>query len=198
MRVTAEVKHSTRERLLRVARQLFASRGFTRTTTRDIAAKAGLAPGTPFNYFRSKEALATALFADATAAARERSLESRRARASLAEDLFAHALAELKALQPFRSYCAEVFATALSPFAPEPGIRAGDELRRGHLDAVTTLLARHRVDPAPPTLQLYWTLHLGVLAAWSRAGADDEEVLALLDRTLRLFVAAVSAEERAR
>src|SRR5688572_14930851 len=163
MRVTAEVKQDTRERLLRVARRLFSSRGYTRTTTRDIAAKSNLAPGTPFNYFRSKEALATALFAESVVAARESYFAHRRPRATLAEELFAHALGELKALEPFRSFCAEVFARSLSPFAPDAG--DGDELRRAHVEAVGRLLALHRVDPDPALLQLYWTLYLGVLAA---------------------------------
>jgi AcrR family transcriptional regulator len=200
MRVTAEVKSNTRERLLRVARKLFASRGYTKTTTRDIAAKSGVAPGTPFNYFRSKEALATALFAEAIAPKREEFLAARRPRATLAEELFAHALCELKALEPYRSYCAEVFARSLSPFATDAV--DGDELRRAHLEAVGRLLALHRVDPDPATLQLYWTLHLGVLAAWARPAAGgeaetrDDDVLALLDRTVRLFVTAVAPQER--
>jgi AcrR family transcriptional regulator len=198
MRVTAEVKSRTRERLLRVARRRFAARGYARTTTRDIAAAARVAPGTPFNYFPSQEALAMALLAEAAAQGRARALRSPRAGASLAEDLFALALAELKALEPYRSFCAEVFERALGPFAPDPSSQAGDGLRREHLEAAAAVLARHRVDPDPAALRLYWTLHLGVLAEWSRPGADADEPLALLDRTTRLFASALARKGRAR
>ena len=50
MRVTAETKRVTRERILAAARELFDSQGFDNTTTRDIAAAAGIATGTLFNY----------------------------------------------------------------------------------------------------------------------------------------------------
>ena len=44
-----------REEILRAAVSLFASQGFTRTTTREIAHAAGIAEGTIYTYFASKE-----------------------------------------------------------------------------------------------------------------------------------------------
>ena len=55
MRITAEAKTATRERIIKVAAKLFAKKGYDTTTTRDIASKAGIAAGTLFNYFGSKE-----------------------------------------------------------------------------------------------------------------------------------------------
>ena len=49
MRVTAETKVRTRDEIVLVARELFAKKGFADTTTRDIAASAGIAVGTLFN-----------------------------------------------------------------------------------------------------------------------------------------------------
>jgi len=45
------------EEILEVAARLFAERGFHRTTTKDIAEAAGVAEGTLYNYFDSKDAL---------------------------------------------------------------------------------------------------------------------------------------------
>ena len=45
------------EEILEVAARLFADRGFHRTTTKDIAEAAGVAEGTLYNYFDSKDAL---------------------------------------------------------------------------------------------------------------------------------------------
>ena len=70
MRVTAQVQAATRERILEVAKQLFASQGFHATTTREIARAAGLATGTMFNYFSSKEAIVGSLASEALAEVR--------------------------------------------------------------------------------------------------------------------------------
>jgi AcrR family transcriptional regulator len=56
---------ATRQALLDAAIELFAERGYDRTTVRDIATRAGVNQALLFRYFGSKEAL----FATATAAA---------------------------------------------------------------------------------------------------------------------------------
>ena len=65
MRVTAETKAATRQRIVDASRQLFAAKGFEASTTRDIADAAGVASGTLFNYFVTKEAILSSLAADA-------------------------------------------------------------------------------------------------------------------------------------
>jgi len=47
---------------LRAALDLFAEKGFYRTTTKAISKKAGIAEGTLFNYFETKEDLALYFF----------------------------------------------------------------------------------------------------------------------------------------
>ena len=54
-------KAETREKLFRVAMQLFAERGFFDTTTEDITAAADVGQGTFFNYFPSKQHVLTML-----------------------------------------------------------------------------------------------------------------------------------------
>jgi AcrR family transcriptional regulator len=54
---------ATREALLGAARELFATRGFERTTVRDIAAAAGVNQALLFRYFGSKEELLGAVLA---------------------------------------------------------------------------------------------------------------------------------------
>ena len=51
----------TRERIFRSAMQLFAARGFTKTTVEDITEAADVGKGTFFNYFRNKEDVLSAL-----------------------------------------------------------------------------------------------------------------------------------------
>ncbi len=54
----------TREKLHRAALELFVAQGVTETTTRQIAAKAGIAEGTIYRHYQSKEALACDLLID--------------------------------------------------------------------------------------------------------------------------------------
>lgn len=59
-------KHENREMILSAARQVFSDLGFDATTVRDIVRRTGLASGTFYNYFRSKEEVFEAVL-DATA-----------------------------------------------------------------------------------------------------------------------------------
>jgi AcrR family transcriptional regulator len=51
-----------RDTILDAAQSVFAERGYHRTTIKDIAARAGVADGTVYNYFDNKDALLSALF----------------------------------------------------------------------------------------------------------------------------------------
>jgi AcrR family transcriptional regulator len=66
-RKRSERKAETRQTVLRSALELFAERGFDETSTADIAAHAGVAQGTVFLVAPSKEALASAAFAESIA-----------------------------------------------------------------------------------------------------------------------------------
>jgi AcrR family transcriptional regulator len=48
---------STREKILKVAQQLFARNGYDGTTTKELAEKAGIAEGTLFRHFTNKKAI---------------------------------------------------------------------------------------------------------------------------------------------
>src|SRR5438132_6250080 len=65
MRVSAQTKAATRENILDAAQRLFAENGYDATATRDIARAAGIATGTLFNYFPTKEAIVACLAGDA-------------------------------------------------------------------------------------------------------------------------------------
>src|SRR5438132_9047672 len=58
----AENKAAIRKRIVTAALSLFQTRGFDATTTKAIARKAGIAEGTVFNYFRTKEDIALHFF----------------------------------------------------------------------------------------------------------------------------------------
>jgi AcrR family transcriptional regulator len=198
MRVTAETKQATRGRILEAARDCFGKDGFEATTTREIAAAAGIAAGTLFNYFPAKEAIAVALVADVLHEARRKYEGRTQGGESLEEDLFGLVAAELRALRPHRGYLRPVLETALSPLARAEVSPEGESIRVEHLEVVARLFAAR--DPKAPlsplALNLYWTLYTGVLAFWAGdASPRQEDTLALLDHYLRAFVVSLHHSE---
>jgi AcrR family transcriptional regulator len=190
MRIREDVKQATRQRILECARELFERDGFDRASTRDIARAAGIATGTLFNYFATKEAIAMTLVAEALDAAREDFQKKPPPAASLAEDLFAFVAAALRRLRPHRAYLDTVLERALSPLAHAAAYPEGEAVRAAHLETVAGLLRKHGRDEEPSfvTLHLYWTLLAGVLAFWSRdRSRHQENTLAVLDQSLDMF-----------
>lgn len=173
-----------------VAVKLFAKQGWDGTTTRDLATAAGIATGTLFNYFQSKEAVAAALVSESLAKAQHEFEAKRDTGQSLEEDLFSLIWTGLKSLRKMRGVLASALETILSPLARSSSQSPGESIRVNHLDAVERIILAHGIPgPLPAvTLQLYWTLYLGVIAYWA---ADDspnqEDTLALLDESTKLF-----------
>src|SRR5688572_13328432 len=185
MRVTAQTKSATRQRILDVAKRQFAQQGFDAATTRDIARAAEIAVGTLFNYFPTKESIVECLMSDACARAAEEfqachsvaatpAVESDPAQVdeppSLEEELFAHAAAILRKLKPYRKYLPAVLETSLSPLAFTKAQQNRPPLRAAHLENVSQILFRHgqHESLSPVAMQLYWTLYIGVLAFWAK------------------------------
>jgi len=192
LRITLEAKQRTRERILETAERLFRKQGFETATTRELAQAAGIASGTLFNYFASKEAIALEL----VLAALERAVAACERRASglrnLEEDLYALIAAGLRELRPLRSLVPAVIETCLGAARCSSGGNEGAEaLRLRQLEAAGRLAQHHGVGEAFSALaqELYWTLYTGVLAYWSRDESPrQEDTLAYLDAALKMFV----------
>ena len=189
MRVTAQVQAATRQRILEVAQELFASQGFDATTTRDIAKAAGIATGTMFNYFNSKEAVVGSLAAEALADLGADFKGVNRDGATLEEDLFAFVAAGLRKLKPVRKDLPVVLATALSPVCADVDDDCS-RLQVSHLEAVAQLAHEHGVQELPAmAMHIYWSLYTGLLSFWANDNSPrQEDTLALLDHSLEMFV----------
>jgi AcrR family transcriptional regulator len=198
MRVNAETKQATRQRILETAQELFARQGFESATTREIARAAQIGNATLFNYFPTKEALAHCLIreaweeaAEAFAASESQSDQSNddAQLPTLEEELFAQIAAILRKLKPFRKYLTAVLETSLSPLTKDANGEVS--LRVTHLEAVSRIITRHGYGEmlTGVALDLYWTLLTGVLAHWSTdASPRQQRTLALLDQSLAMFV----------
>ena len=207
MRVTAQTKFATRNRILAVAKKQFAEQGFEATTTRDIARAADIGVGTLFNYFPTKESIVESFVEDACARAEEEFRIEADSQASpkpaadeplsLEEELFAHVAGILRKLKPYRKYLLAVLETTLSPLASNGTNKDRPSLRASHLEIVSKIASAHGQQESLSTvaLQLYWTLYTGVLTFWSKDRSPRQEnTLALLDQSLAMFVGWLTAQ----
>jgi AcrR family transcriptional regulator len=191
MRVSADTKKATCRRILGAARELFGQKGYDSVSTRELARTAGIATGTLFNYFATKETIAMALVAEALEEANQDFAKRARKAESLEEDLFSFVAVQLRRLKPHRGYLESVLERSLSPLARADAAPEGEAIRVTHLETVAQLLHEHgwQEELSFALLHLYWTLYVGMLAFWSRDGSRHQEnTLAVLDQALKMFV----------
>ncbi|MFH0780978.1 MAG: TetR/AcrR family transcriptional regulator [Pseudomonadota bacterium] len=195
MRITQEAKRQNRQKILETAATLFNEQGYEKTTTRDISKACGMAKGTIFNYFPSKETLAMTMVAEAMEEGRQTYLKRRSGAENLLEDLFLFVASELRALRSFRLYIGPVLESGMSVFAKHSNCPAGEEARLAHLNTVGSILEDHdfEIPENSVTVTLYWSLYLGLLAHWSKDTSDNQqETLALLDYSMRVFTSIIA------
>lgn len=192
----AQNKQVIRGRIVKSALNLFQTKGFDTTTTKAIARKAGIAEGTVFNYFRSKEDIALSFFEDevdhAIAAVRE---NPRLRKAPLEEKLFTLVHSQLEYLAPYERFIGAALIHALNPASHlGPFSHRAQQLRHRYLAFVTEL-----VEESSPKQQHgpiswfvpegFWIYYLGVLLFWLYDSSEDKQhTLAFLDRSLHVGV----------
>jgi len=194
MRITAEAKAETKDRILEVATKLFTTAGWENTTTRGIASRAGIAAGTLFNYFESKEAIVAALMSVALQEAQEQIRKRGSGGESIEEDLFSLIWTELRSLSRYRVFLPVAAESIFGHMSRSSSNGPGESLRVKHFEAVEQILAGHGIStPRPLTMELYWILYLGVFTYWATDNSPkQEDTLALLDQSLKLFVTALN------
>jgi AcrR family transcriptional regulator len=195
MRISEQTKQENRARILEKAAEIFIGKGYEAATTRDIALASGLAAGTLFNYFPSKETLAMTMVADALNQGWGDFQRRRTGDEDLAEDLFLFIVSGLRRLRPQRTFLGPVLERSLSPFPRKTVCPEGEAARLGHLAAMQEIIGRHGFSEAPDyvAVTMYWSLYLGILAFWASDESPNQEATqALIDYSIRMFVRVIS------
>jgi AcrR family transcriptional regulator len=199
-------RERTKRQILDVALALFQEKGFRPTTMRDIADRAGIALGTTYNYFPTKEHLALYFFE----AALERGLARHRreapAEASLEEKIFLLISLELEEVEPYRELLPVIVTQAMVPTSPlHPYSLESQRLKNRHLEYVAELV-REAIDrgelPAlgyeSMMLSAFWVFHLGMVMFWlNDESPNKEDTYVLLDKSLRFILGALRQESGA-
>jgi AcrR family transcriptional regulator len=187
-------KERTKESILEAALQLFREKGIEGTTTKEISKKAGIAEGTLFNYFKTKEDLALYFFQKET----ENLIDWFRAdtrlqRAPLREKLFAIIHRQLEYIEPYEEFIGAVFCRSLQPNSTlSPLSFESQELRFKYLRFIREVLAdSERKGEIPPVGDLgayaVGLFYLGIVTHWLQdTSRGKQKTLAMLDRALSL------------
>jgi len=189
-----ENKEKTKQAILAAALKLFAEKGFYNTSTRAISRKAGIAEGTLFNYFETKEDLALYFF--------EREMDDvvewfegnrRMKRAALPEKLFAIIQHSLERLEPYQEFIGAVYLRALAPCSKlSPWRLQNQERELRYLRFIREILAEAESEGRLPHLgdfgaYAFRLFHSAIITYWLQdCSRGKEQTLALLDRCLKL------------
>jgi len=195
MRINEQTKQENRTRILEKSAEIFIAKGFENCTTRDIATSAGLATGTLFNYFPSKETLAMTMIAEALGQGREDFCHRRIGNEKLPEELFLFIASGLRRLRPLRPFLGPVLERSLSPFPRKNICPEGEATRLEHLAIVQEIIGRHGFTEAPDfvAVTIYWSLYLGILAFWTNDDSPHQEATkALMDYSICMYVQVIS------
>ena len=199
----AATKEAIREKIVKAALSLFQSKGFDATTTKAIARKAGIAEGTVFNYFKSKDDIALHFFEQevdsAMAAVRD---NPRLKKAPLEEKLFALVHAQLEYLAPYERFIGAAMIHALKPSSPlGPFSHRAMELRHRYLRFVEELIEESLPKKDNPlgflAPEVFWIYYMGALLYWLYDSSEGKQnTLAFLDRSLSMGAAMLRQGKR--
>ena len=185
-------KEATKQRILKAALELFKERGLERTTTREISKRSGIAEGTLFNYFKTKEDLALYFFQKETEDLIQwyRS-NARLKKAPLAEKLFAIIHRQLEYIEPYEDFIGAVFCRSLQPSSSlSPLSFESQELRLKYLRFIREILAEaEEKEEIPPVGCLgacaVGLFYIGIVTHWLHdVSRGKQKTLAVLDRAL--------------
>lgn len=159
----------TRQRLVQTSLRLFLDQGFDRTTMREIAGAAGLAPGAAYYHFASKEELIFGFYEQSFEEhlpAAEKVLATER---DLAARLAGLVNAHLKVSEPYHGLSRVLFRVAADPSHPiSPFSAQSKGLRDRNIALVGRVLEGQRVpqDLAADLPELLWLYKMGMLLYW--------------------------------
>lgn len=165
----APKSEQTRQRLVQVSMKLFLDQGFDKTTMREIARAAGLAPGAAYYYFPSKEALIFGFYEksfDEQLPGAEKALAEQK---GLAERLAGVVSAHLRVSEPYHGLAKVLFRIAADPEHPiSPFSAESKPLRDRNIALMGRVLEGQRVakELEADLPSLLWLYKMGILLYW--------------------------------
>ena len=182
----AKKSERTRAQILSTALELFCSQGFEATTMRQIAEKAGMSLGAAYYYFRSKDDLVLAFYAETAIEAQLKNQELLRESKDFKKRFRSIIDFKLSQLQNHRQ--AADLENPLSPFSKE-----NKALREQAIavieDAIEGSSLKASKTLRPHLAKLLWLYQMAVLFFWANDKSKNESrTTKLIDQTLGLLI----------
>ena len=159
----------TRQRILEAALRLFATKGYEKTTLRDIAAEAGSSLGLTYRYFAHKEELVLSLYRQLA-----QDLETQVGElmpAPLADRFQRTMLTQFKLMTPYRDTLSAIFDAALNPRS-EVGVFSESSAdvrqfsKKVFIAVVTGATDAPRASQAGNIATILYGVYLGLVLFW--------------------------------
>lgn len=192
----ARHKEKTKEKILQIALGLFRKKGFDHTTTKEISRRAGIAEGTLFNYFKTKDDIALYFFESETESVigwfgSQKRLQD----APLEEKLFAIIQKQLDYLASYESFICSVLFRAFNPASKlSPMSVESQYLQSRYLRFISGIIEESVAKKEINSLgyfgpYMFWIFYMGILMHWAYDRSKNKEsTLAFLDRGLKIAV----------
>jgi len=186
-------KEKTKQDILRAALELFREKGLDGTTTKQISRRAGIAEGTLFNYFKTKEDLALYFFQKETKDLIEWfQADAKLKKARLPEKLFAIIYKQLEYIEPYEDFIGAVFFRSLQPHSKlSPLSLESQALRVKYLQFIRQVLAQAEESEEIPQVgdlgaYAVGLFYIGIVMHWLHdTSKGKQKTLALVDRSLK-------------
>jgi AcrR family transcriptional regulator len=154
----------SRQRILDTALGLFATKGYEKTTMREIAAEAECSLGLTYRYFASKEELVLELYLKLVLQLEE--LAGQLASGSIADRFQRIFLAQLELMLPYRETLSAIYGPALNPYATT-GVfgESAPDVRRQSRDVYIRIVSGSRDAPRGAQVEEMATVLYGMQLA---------------------------------
>ncbi|HEX6912755.1 MAG TPA: TetR family transcriptional regulator [Longimicrobium sp.] len=189
----------TRALILETAVQMFMERGYEETTMRAIAERAGVALGSAYYYFRSKEQLIQGFYARTHEEHLAACAHVLRTERTLRGRLHGVMAAKLRTAEPYHRFSGVLFRTAADPESPLNPFSAESLPTRLEAIAVFAEVVRGAEDRKIPgdlekdLPELLWTYHMGVILFWIHDRSPGRvRTWRLMERTVDLVARLVA------
>lgn len=183
----------TRQGLFDIAIEMIAKKGFEATTMRAIAAKAGVAPGAIYYYYRSKESLIYEYYQQSQVDLEETVSVFLKSEKHFAKRLHHVVTRRIQLAMPYKEMARALFRVAANPSSPLSPF--SDESKKVRLEALGTFnvvvngsqdkFDHELKELLPPFL---WLFQMGVILFWIYDNSEKSvKTFELIDKSVPLI-----------
>ena len=189
----AKKAEQTKQHLLDISLKLFMEKGFERTTMREIAASASLAPGAAYYHFASKESMIFDFYENSYEAHLPQVEDVLAHKKALKDRLAGVVAAQIKVAEPYKDISKALLKTAIDPDQGiSPFSQASKPLRDKNIAIMAEVLEGSSSKP-PPKLkaalpELFWLFKMGMILYWLHdRSSEGRKTYQLIDRSTDLM-----------